>query len=56
MNKDIFERIRLYKKNFKRIKLQKEQKKVKVKKLKLNTYKKQFKIKIFFIFILGIFK
>ena len=55
MNKDIFERIRLYKKNFKRIKLQKEQKKVKVKKLKLNTYKKQSKIKIFFRFILGIF-
>ncbi len=53
MVKDIFERVRLYKFNFKRIKLQKEYKKVKVKDFSKITYKKQSKIKIFFKFILG---
>lgn len=55
MNKNIFERIRLYKINFKRMKLQKEKNKVKAKKFKVVYLKKQSKIKIFFKFIIGFF-
>ena len=55
MNKDIFERIRLYKINYKRIKLEKEKKQVKAKGIVYITHKKQSKIKIFFKLLVGIF-